>query len=82
MTFQDRQNITATFNCEDVTKTFECGERLRRTERYTEKATGRLPNGKVELDVESIRQATCKVMYCRFMAWIRVKGKLDVESRD
>ena len=34
----------------------QCGERLRRTESYTNKVIGRQPNGKLDLDVGRIRQ--------------------------
>lgn len=34
----------------------QCGEKLRRTEPYTNKVTNRRPNGKLDLDVEAIRQ--------------------------
>ena len=34
----------------------QCGEKLRRTESYTNKTTGRQPNGKLELDIPRIRQ--------------------------
>lgn len=56
ITFVDRQNITADFRCEDVAKTFQCGEQLRRSESYLNKVTSRTVTGKLELDTDAIRR--------------------------
>jgi len=54
--FQDRQNIKAHFVCEDVHKEFDCGEKLRRTESYESKVMGKRSDGRLQLDISSIRQ--------------------------
>eukprot|EP00798_Chlamydomonas_sp_ICE-L_P025035 gene25035-10682_t len=53
--FKDRLDIVAKYVCEETRKEWQCGEMLRRTESYTTKAVGS-KNGKLELDVASIRQ--------------------------
>ncbi|GAX78331.1 hypothetical protein CEUSTIGMA_g5773.t1 [Chlamydomonas eustigma] len=56
VSFQDRQNIVATFTSEDLVNEIQCGEKLRRTEPYTSKILAQHHNGKLDLDVKSIRK--------------------------
>ncbi len=54
--FKDKQNILATFSCDDCVKEWQCGEALRRSEPYTSKVVSTRQDGKLELDVGAIRQ--------------------------
>jgi len=58
--FIDRQHITATFSLLNVTRTFELGESLKRTDTYLDKSVGTSPistlRGKHDLDVAEIRK--------------------------
>lgn len=60
VTFKDRWDIQVKYVSEDVRREWECGEKLRRTEPYTNKAIGKL-NGRMQLDVASIRQRQADV---------------------
>lgn len=54
--FISRWDITATFSCEDVVLKLQCGEKLRRTDTYLDKVTGRKVGGPLQLDMGPIRQ--------------------------
>jgi len=67
-TFKTKQDISATFNCDGLKKTFDCGLKVKRTDTYLDKGKSEIDLlGKVNLILDKVKypslEARCGSMF-------------------